>query len=110
MPLSMGLSRQEYWNGLPFPPPGDLPNSGIKPKSPASPTLQANSLPLSHRENPPLSCLNLFIFGFLNLLNTKRGAKKTSHYDDAFKMFFFAIFSKKFLILELYFFQNIFKF
>ena len=32
-PLSMGFSRQEYWNGLPFPPPGDLPHLGIKPKS-----------------------------------------------------------------------------
>ena len=32
-PLSMGFSRQEYWSGLPFPPPGDLPNSGIKPRS-----------------------------------------------------------------------------
>ena len=28
-PLSMGFSRQEYWNRLPFPPPGDLPNAGI---------------------------------------------------------------------------------
>ena len=35
-PLSMGFSRQEYWSGLPFPPPGDLPNPGIKPKSSAS--------------------------------------------------------------------------
>ena len=34
-PLSMGFSRQEYWNGLPCPPPGDLPNPGIKPTSPA---------------------------------------------------------------------------
>ena len=32
-PLSMGFSRQEYWRGLPFPPPGDLPDSGIKPAS-----------------------------------------------------------------------------
>ena len=32
-PLSMGFSRQEYWSGLPFPLPGDLPNSGIKPAS-----------------------------------------------------------------------------
>ena len=32
-PLSMGFSRQEYWSGLPFPPPGDLPNPGIKPMS-----------------------------------------------------------------------------
>ena len=34
-PLSMGLSRQEYWNGLPFPPPGDFPDPGIEPASPA---------------------------------------------------------------------------
>ena len=40
-PLSMEFSRQEYWSGFPFPLPGDLPNSGIKPRSP---TLQANSL------------------------------------------------------------------
>ena len=39
-PLSMGFSRQEYWNGLPFLPPGDLPDPGIKPESPA---LQADS-------------------------------------------------------------------
>ena len=38
-PLSMGFSSQEYWRALPFPPPGDLPNSGIEPMSPASPTL-----------------------------------------------------------------------
>ena len=44
-PLSMGFSRQEYCSELPFPPPGDLPNPGIEPTSPA---LQANSLPLSH--------------------------------------------------------------
>ena len=34
-PLSMGFSRQEYWSGLPFPPPGHLPYAGIKPTSPA---------------------------------------------------------------------------
>ena len=39
-PLSMGFSRQEYWSGLPCPPPGDLPDPGIKPGSPA---LQADS-------------------------------------------------------------------
>ena len=38
-PLSMGFFRQEYWTGLPFPSPGDLPNSGIKHVSPASPAL-----------------------------------------------------------------------
>ena len=41
-PLSMGFSRQEYWSGLPFPSPGDLPNPGIEPESPA---VQADSLP-----------------------------------------------------------------
>ena len=38
-PLSMGFSRQEYWSGLPFPPPGDLPNPGIKPMSSTSTAL-----------------------------------------------------------------------
>ena len=38
-PLSMGFSRQEYWSGLPFPPPGDLPEPRIKPISRASPTV-----------------------------------------------------------------------
>ena len=42
-PLSLGLSRQEYWSGLPCPPPGDLPNPGIEPASPATPALQADS-------------------------------------------------------------------
>ena len=36
-PLSMEFSRQEYWSGLPCPPPGDLPNPGIKPKPLGSP-------------------------------------------------------------------------
>ena len=41
-PLSMEFSRQEYWSGLPFPSPKDLPNPGLEPRSPA---LQADSLP-----------------------------------------------------------------
>ena len=41
-PLSMESSRQEYWSGLPFPSPGDLPNPGIKT---GSPILHADSLP-----------------------------------------------------------------
>ena len=40
-PLSVGLSRQEYWSGLPCPPPGDLPDPGMEPGSPA---LQADFL------------------------------------------------------------------
>ena len=42
-PLSMGFPRQEYWSGLPFPSPGDLPRPGIEPGSPA---LQADDLPI----------------------------------------------------------------
>ena len=40
-PPSMGFSRQEYWSGLPFPSPGDLPDPGIEPRSP---TLHADAL------------------------------------------------------------------
>ena len=46
-PLSLGFSRQEYWSGLPCPPPVDLPNPGIKPTSLKSLYWQACSLPLA---------------------------------------------------------------
>ena len=49
-PPSIEFSRQEYWSGLPFPSPGDLPNSGIEPGSPA---LQADAL-LSEPPGNPL--------------------------------------------------------
>ena len=47
-PPSRGFSRQEYWSGLPFPSPGDLPNPGIKSRSPA---LEADAL-TSEPKNP----------------------------------------------------------
>ena len=47
--MSMGFPRQEYWSGLPFPSPGDLPNPGIEL---SSPVLLADSLPLSHLGSP----------------------------------------------------------
>ena len=53
-----GISRQEYWSGLPFPSPGDLPNPGIKPTSPA---WQVDSLPLSQ-----LGSLNSYLDDFKN--------------------------------------------
>ena len=46
-PLSMEFSRQEYWSGLPCPPPGDLPLPGIELSVPVAPALQADSLLLS---------------------------------------------------------------
>ena len=48
-PLPIGFSRQEYWDGLPCPSPGDLPKLGIEPRSPA---LQTDSLLLSHQGSP----------------------------------------------------------
>ena len=48
-PLPWGFSEEEYWSGLPFPPSGDLPNPGIKPRSPA---LQADSFPPKPPEKP----------------------------------------------------------
>ena len=50
-PLSMEFSRQEYWNGLPFPSPGDLPDPGIKPMFPESPAL-ADGFFLCHLGSP----------------------------------------------------------
>ena len=50
----MEFSRQEYWNGLPFPPPGDLPDPGIK--------TEEDSLPLSHLGSSSIIFFNLFIF------------------------------------------------
>ena len=47
-PLSMGFPRQEYWRGLPFPPPGDLTDPGTEPTSPA---LAGRPLLLSHQES-----------------------------------------------------------
>ena len=58
------FSRQEYWSGLPFPPPGDLPNSGIKPRYP---TLQENSLlsePPGKPKNTGVSSLSLLQWNF----------------------------------------------
>ena len=51
-PLSMGLSRQEYWSGLPFPPPGDLPEQGSNPCLLCLLHWQAVSLPLYHLGGP----------------------------------------------------------
>ena len=56
-PPSMGFSRQEYWSGLPFPSPGDLPNSGIEPRSPV---LQADAL-TSEPPGKPNSCQNYHV-------------------------------------------------
>ena len=64
-PLSMGLYRQEYWSGLPFPPPGDLPNPGMETASPAPPALAGGFFTAEPPEKPSLktslSALYLFL-------------------------------------------------
>ena len=59
-PLSMGFSRPEYWSGLPCPPPGDLPDPGIKP---GSPVLAGRFFTMSHQGSPEIS---LEISKFMN--------------------------------------------
>ena len=64
-PLSMGFSRQEYWGGLPFPSPGNLPNPGIASMSLVPPALAGGFfLPLSHLGSPErqMEWGNLFFF------------------------------------------------
>ena len=54
-PLSMEVSRQEYWSGLPFPPPGDIPDPGIKFTSRVSPALAGGFFTTSAREEARLT-------------------------------------------------------
>ena len=62
-PLSMGFSRQEYWSGLPCPPPGDLPIPGIEPGFPA---LQEDSLLSELTGKPPKERTSCHIWGAIN--------------------------------------------
>ena len=67
-PLSMGFSRQEYWSGLPFPSPGDFPDPGIEPRSPA---LQADSLPTELRRKP-------YQWAYIQTIHSPRNPPKTA--------------------------------
>ena len=61
-PLPMGFARQEYWSGLPCPPPGDLPDPGMEPESPRSPELAGGFLTMHATWEAPMSfCLALTI-------------------------------------------------
>ena len=64
-PPSMGFSRQEYWSGLPLPSPGDLPEPGIEPGSPA---FQADALTSEPPGKPIAFLLILFFFETLSYL------------------------------------------
>ena len=58
-PLSMGFSRQEYWSGLPFPSPGNLPDPGIEPRSPAQQTGAVTSEPPGKPKKVQIIFINL---------------------------------------------------
>ena len=72
-PLSMGFSRQEYWSGLPFPSPGDLPNSRIKPTSPAWQVLYHWA---TWEDHVPLLCPYHVLFQVFTLLCLKAGKEQ----------------------------------
>ena len=61
----MGFFRQEYWSGLPFLPPRNLPDPEIKPKPPVSPTLQVDSLPAEPSGKPDKHKTIFLQFSFL---------------------------------------------
>ena len=73
----MGFSRQEYWSGLPFPSPGDLPNPGIEPESHA---LQADILP-SELPGKPMNQKDLSYGLAILLLGTYPKEVKTQIYE-----------------------------
>ena len=73
-PLSMRFSRQEDWSGLPFPPPGDLPDPGIEPTSPVSPALASGFF----TTEPPGKPEGSHIFS-LNSKKTNKQKKKNNY-------------------------------
>ena len=84
--LSIEFPRQEYWRGLPFPSPGDLPNSGIKPRSPV---LQADSLPteLQGKSSFRIDWFDLLaVQGILKSLYQHHSSKASIFWSSAFFM------------------------
>ena len=73
-PKSIEFSRQKYWSGLPFPSPGDLPNPGTKPTSPA---LQADSLPTEPLGKPNSSLSILYIL----YIDWSSGTKESNQFE-----------------------------
>ena len=78
VPLFMDFSRHEYWSGLPFPSPGDLPNPGIQPKSPA---LQADSLLSEPQLNNCKGFLDINYY-FIKLMVGAHGEEIEGSYED----------------------------
>ena len=74
----MGFPRQEHWSGLPFPSPGELPDSGIKSKSPASPALAGGFFTTSHHRGGPIAELSI-----TKKKTEKKGKKRKESSKDA---------------------------
>ena len=83
-PQSMGFSRQEYWSGLPFPSPGDLPNPRIKPRSPAMQTALTYSFPNLEPVRCSMSSSNCC---FLTCIQVSQETGKVVWYSHLFKNF-----------------------
>ena len=89
-PLSMGFYRKDYWGGLPCTPPGNLPDPMIEPMSAAVPTLQVDSLLLSHWGSPSRSQWTIFKFlafslrlsSTQQLANSSSGCLKPNNQQD----------------------------
>ena len=106
-PLSMGFSRQEYWSGLPCPPPGGLPNPGSKPRSPA---LQVDSLP-SEPPGKPLRqsrvqtlalTLNCWVVTLVKLLHSLSLSFFSLSYDILMRINKHIIDMNKFIFISYY--------
>ena len=72
VPLYMRLLMQEYWNGLPFPSPGDLPNLGIEPTSPLSPALAGRFFTRSGKFHSGYCFLEVVIFSEMYVHLTRK--------------------------------------
>ena len=96
-PLSMGFSRQEYWSGLPFPSPGDLPDPGIKPRSPDCRQILYH---LSHQGSPFHDSAWSYSYSLQSLWNHVIGFMTSHHKNEEMRLciFFANILSVHFFI------------
>ena len=88
---SMGFSRQEYWSGLPFPSPGDIPDPGIEPRSP---TLQADALTSEPPGKPNNSKICMEIQETLNSQNSLGNEQSWRYMLPDFKSYYKAVVTK----------------
>ena len=72
-PPSMGFSRQEYWSWVPLPSPEDLPDPGIKPRSPV---LQADSLPSKATREVPYMCIHIHVYIYIYIWERESQRRK----------------------------------